>query len=214
MKLPTSHWTDKQKQSFMDAWKRGDKLLYCLTDRCRVAPQSIRSANPKQAFRGLADQVGEAMKTIAIDPGIAATGWALVDGTTYAASGTVRTETGPTAGFRAESIAREILAEIEHYNYRGAWLVVEYPQVAFGGKAFRGVMENFFVAGYLAGKLSTVASRTILVNPSEWSAGKGRAWERMESARKLALAVYGVKNRTSEHERDALAIALWMSGRE
>lgn len=152
------------------------------------------------------------MKTIAIDPGLASTGWALVDGTTYVASGTARTESGPTAGFRAESIAREIIAEIEHYNFRGAWLVVEYPQVAFGGKAFRGVVENFFVAGFLSGKLSMLASRLILVNPSEWSAGRGRAWERMESARKLALAVYGVRHRTSEHERDALSIALWMSG--
>ena len=29
----TSHWTQKQKKAFRAAWKRGDKLLYCLTDR-------------------------------------------------------------------------------------------------------------------------------------------------------------------------------------
>ena len=29
----TSHWTAKQKKAFRAAWKRGDKLLYCLTDR-------------------------------------------------------------------------------------------------------------------------------------------------------------------------------------
>ena len=28
-----SHWTQKQKKAFRAAWKRGDKLLYCLTDR-------------------------------------------------------------------------------------------------------------------------------------------------------------------------------------
>lgn len=148
------------------------------------------------------------MKVLAIDPGLASTGWALVDGMKYLASGTVTTKPGDghvlkRAKIIADTIGNCALKVFDSESY--AKIVIEYPQVAFGGNAFKGVMENFFVAGYLAGQ----SDADYLVNPSTWAIGKGRMGERMESARNMAVRAFKVTKLASEHERDALGIALW-----
>ena len=153
------------------------------------------------------------MRVLAIDPGLAATGWALVDDTRLVGSGTVTTPTGSPMAERAAKIALELLtasAPLRHGPIP-VTLVIECPDSAFGGKAFQGVMRNFFVSGFIAGALSEKYgfAAPVLVNPSTWTAGKGRSRERMEAKRQLAVRVFRVSGRTSEHERDALGIALW-----
>lgn len=151
------------------------------------------------------------MKVLAVDPGLASTGWALVDGMTYLDSGTVHTKPGESVMDRATYTADAIM-DATHPKRTNDTLhvAIEYPEVAFGGKAFKGVMENFYVAGFISGWLGVVFESVTTVNPSVWSKGyKGRMGERMESARNMAVKAFKVKKRTSEHERDALGIALW-----
>lgn len=153
------------------------------------------------------------MKVLAIDPGLASTGWALVDGMKYLASGTITTKPGPSVAFRSCDIVDDLRDAT--YQYRQGEeikLVVEYPEVAYLGKAYKGVMENFYVSGFIAGRLSSGygIGWVATVTPPTWSKGyKGRMGERMEAARNMAVKAFKVTERTSVHSRDALGIALW-----
>lgn len=151
------------------------------------------------------------MKVLAIDPGLAATGWALVDGMKHLASGTITTNPGDgDVVKRAHIIVTRIWEAVKiHPDMMGLGdIVVEYPEVSFGGKAYKGVMENFFVAGFIAGNFNFM--NVVSVNPAIWCKSyKGRMGDRMEAARNMAVRAFKVTKRTSEHERDALGIALW-----
>lgn len=151
------------------------------------------------------------MKVLAIDPGLAATGWALVDGMKHLASGTVNTKPEGNVSERALQIAAFISGATAEYRSGQIRLVVEYPEVAYGGKAFKGVMENFYVSGFITGFLCYLEFHWChTVTPPTWTKGyKGRMGDRMEAARNMAVRAFKVTKRTSEHERDALGIALW-----
>ena len=135
---------------------------------------------------------------LAIDPGLASTGWALVDGTRRVGSGTVHTK--PKDYQKCSLVAR--CEDISHGIKQGIGFnknvntVIEQP---YSGQ-FKGGSETYFVAGFLA---HAFMPWVMMVNPNTWAKGKA------EQKRNEAVLVYKVKTRTSEHERDALAIALW-----
>lgn len=152
------------------------------------------------------------MMVLGIDPGLAACGFALIEwpksGATQSprllVSGTVKTDTGKSVRDRAGQIEAHICLALQPFGtpHRCA---VEYPGAAFGGKAFRGVLENFYVAGFLSAAFSAGYNP----NPSTWARGAGRAGERMATSAAQAVAILAPTKRTSEHEREAMAISLW-----
>lgn len=153
------------------------------------------------------------MIILGIDPGLAACGFALIEwpkaSTTQSprllVSGTVKTEPGGKMQDRAEEIDRHIGAALKGFGNPDR-VAIEYPGALFGGQAYKGVLENFYVCGYLCGTFKA----THTPNPSDWTKSfVGKMKERMADAADHAQRALCPNKRTSQHEREAMAIALW-----
>lgn len=144
---------------------------------------------------------------LGIDPGLASTGWALVANGKLLASGTVKTNPKDYKDISISARCEDIVYQVEKgvEDRRPLCRTKTVIEMPFSGR-FKGGSETYFLAGYMAAAFNTA----MMVHPLTWSKGyKGKAGERMEAARKAALKHYRVRKRTSEHERDAIAIAYY-----
>lgn len=141
---------------------------------------------------------------LGIDPGLAATGWGLLDdGAVVAGCGTIRTAPGP-AGPRLLQIVDELRAVLAAHAVREAAL-----EELFVGRNATSVIGVAQSRGAILALLAAAAIPIYEYKPSQVKAGLtgyGMA-DKAQMARMLALQVT-VPGRLDDHAADAIAIAL------
>lgn len=141
---------------------------------------------------------------LGIDPGLAATGWGLLDdGAEVAGCGTIRTSPGP-AGPRLLQIVDELRAVLAAHAVREAAL-----EELFVGRNATSVIGVAQSRGAILALLAAAAIPVFEYKPSQVKAGLtgyGMA-DKAQMARMLSLQV-AAPGRLDDHAADAIAIAL------
>jgi crossover junction endodeoxyribonuclease RuvC len=141
---------------------------------------------------------------LGVDPGLAATGWALLDGESRVKdSGTIRTPPGP-AGPRLLAIATELRAVVASHRVAEAAL-----EELFMGRNASSALAVAQARGAVLSALAGAGVEVFEYKPSQVKSvvtGYGMA-DKAQMARMLALQV-GVEGRLDEHAADAVAIAV------
>jgi crossover junction endodeoxyribonuclease RuvC len=141
---------------------------------------------------------------LGVDPGLAATGWGLLDGESRVKDcGTIRTPPGP-AGPRLLAIANELRAVVASHRVAEAAL-----EELFMGRNASSALAVAQARGAVLSALAGAGVEVFEYKPSQVKSvltGYGMA-DKAQMARMLALQV-GVEGRLDEHAADAVAIAV------
>lgn len=155
---------------------------------------------------------------IGIDPGLAATGWAVLEsvdaaGLIVRGAGTVRSGPGLERDFpgRAARMAKETRSQIRQAlpvlegHVRGA---IELSDRAASRKNSQAVFAQAAVAGAIIGEVIEIFPDLVRVTPQQWM--QAREISQCHETARLVLRPYPV-GELSDHARDAVCIALALS---
>jgi len=148
-------------------------------------------------------------RVIGIDPGLAATGWAVLDPAPdrprVVASGTIRTSAADEAGARLALIARGLRAAIA--AHAPAVAAVEQALVARGARSALALGEARGVALLAAAEAGLEIHQYLPMHVKQAATGYGHA-DKGQVARVLPHLVAAAAPADSSHAADAVAVAL------
>lgn len=155
------------------------------------------------------------MRALGVDPGLASTGWAVVERAPHriyrlVACGTVHTKPGTPLVDRLRAIATGVYASRGSIDWDPQLLAIEALEVRRqGGERIdpTGILATAQVQGMLVGTIGTGLPVTF-VRASDWrralGAGKGTSAEVRTAVERIVGPVKG-----STHACDAIGVALW-----
>jgi crossover junction endodeoxyribonuclease RuvC len=149
------------------------------------------------------------MRVLGIDPGLAATGWAVLDPSPakprVIACGTIRTSASDEAGARLAKIARGLRAAIAAHPPCVA--AVEQALVARSARSALALGEARGVALLAAAEAGLAVHQYLPMHVKQAATGYGHA-DKQQVARALPHLVDAAATADSSHAADAVAVAL------